>query len=46
VRGAKAFFDDVTVPGKREQWRQLWENTKRVIRVLVEAGFMLGLKKC
>lgn len=46
VCGAKAFFDDVTVPGRSEHWQQLWEDTKKVIRVLVKAGFMLGLKKC
>lgn len=46
VSRAKAFFDDVTVPGRKEDWRSLWEDTKKVLGALVEAGFMLGLKKC
>jgi hypothetical protein len=46
VEKAKAFFDDVTIPGKQADWRKLWEDRILVIRALVEAGFMLGLKKC
>lgn len=46
VSKAKAFFDDVTIPGHQSNWRGLWEDAKRVIRELVGAGFMIGLKKC
>ena len=46
VKGAKAFFDDVTIPGQQQQWQLLWEDTKKVMHALVKAGFMLGLKKC
>lgn len=46
VARAKAFFDDVTVLGNKENGRSLWEDTKKVLGALVEAGFVLGLKKC
>jgi hypothetical protein len=46
VKGAKAFFDDITIPGNKGDWQTLWENTLRVIRALTQAGFMIGLKKC
>ncbi len=46
VPRAKGFFDDVTIPGLRALWRQLWEDTLKVMGALTGAGFMLGLKKC
>ena len=46
VPRAKGFFDDVTVPGYRRNWQQLWRDTLEVIGALTGAGFMLGLKKC
>lgn len=46
VPGAKAFFDDVTIPGRREDWRELWGHTVKVLRALTRAGLMINLKKC
>lgn len=43
---AKGFFDDVTIPGRLGQWRELWLDTLKVVGALTGAGFMLGLKKC
>lgn len=46
VPSAKGFFDDVTVPGLLHAWRQLWQDTLRVMSALTGAGLMIGLKKC
>jgi hypothetical protein len=46
VPRAKTFFDDVTIPGFLARWRELWEDTLRVLEALTGAGFMVGLKKC
>ncbi len=46
VSNAKPFQDDTTIPGRKGEWRKLWEDTLRVIAVLADAGFMIGLKKC
>lgn len=46
VPAAKAFFDDVTIPGQKGDWRKLWDETILVLRALTSAGFMVGLKKC
>jgi hypothetical protein len=46
VPQAKSFFDDITIPGNKYKWQELWEASKKVIRVMVHAGLMLGLSKC
>ena len=46
VPGAKAFFDDVTIPGKRAKWEELWENNLKILRALTSAGLMINLRKC
>ena len=46
VDRAKAFIDDVTLHGRCAEWRNLWADTIKVMRLLVEAGFMINLRKC
>ena len=46
VPRAKAFFDDVTLPGDKARWWVLWEDTKAVLKAMIEAGLMIGLSKC
>lgn len=46
VPHAKAFFDDVTIPGAAENLRELWADTLKVLRALTDAGLMIGLQKC
>ncbi len=46
VPNAKGFFDDVTIRGMLAQWKELWQDTLRVLGALTSAGFMIGLKKC
>ena len=46
VPRAKAFFDDVTIPGLVAKWQECWEHTKAVLRELTSAGLMINLRKC
>ena len=46
VPGAKAFVDDVTLKGICERWEVLWRDMLQVLGVLVQAGFMINLRKC
>jgi hypothetical protein len=38
------YLDDVTAHGNN--WREVWRDTLRVLRVLTQAGFMVNLRKC
>ncbi len=40
------FFDDVTIPGDRNNWEALWADTLKVLKAITDAGLMVGLKKC
>ena len=46
VSKVKVYYDDVTIPGQREDWRQCWGDTCAVLRALTEAGLMINLRKC
>ena len=46
VAAARAFVDDITVPGRHDAWRDLWRDTLRVLRTVIKAGFMVNLRKC
>jgi hypothetical protein len=46
VSNALGFFDDVTIPGDKNDWATLWEDTLKVVKALTNAGLMVGLKKC
>jgi hypothetical protein len=46
VSHALGFFDDVTIPGDRNNWEALWADTLKVLKALTDAGLMVGLKKC
>ena len=41
---AVGYLDDVTAHGN--DWRAVWQDTLRVLRVLTQAGFMVNLRKC
>ena len=43
---ALGFFDNVTIPGDKERWEDLWADSLKVIKALTDAGLMIGLKKC
>jgi hypothetical protein len=46
VSNALGFFDDVTIPGNKDDWKSLWADTLKVLGALTDAGLMVGLKKC
>ena len=46
VSNALGYFDDVTIPGDKNAWPRLWEDTLKVLKVLTDAGLMVGLRKC
>ncbi len=46
VSNALGFFDDVTIPGDKNDWHTLWDDTLKVLKALTNAGLMVGLKKC
>jgi hypothetical protein len=46
VSNALGFFDDVTIPGDKNDWPTLWADTLKVLKALTNAGLMVGLKKC
>ena len=40
----ESFFDDSTTHGTT--WQEVWEHTLETIRLLVEEGIMVNIKKC
>ena len=41
-----AYLDDITAGGIVADWRQCWDATLRVRRMLARFGLMIKLKKC
>jgi hypothetical protein len=46
VSNALGFFDDVTIPGDKNNWPMLWADTLKVLKALTNTGLMVGLRKC
>ena len=46
VRKVKVYFDDVTIPGNIETWKDCWADTCAVLQALTSAGLMINLRKC
>lgn len=46
VPRVKVYYDDVTIPGRSEDWRKCWTETCAVLRALTKAGLMINLRKC